>query len=202
MSDPKALKQPASVSQLPAKQDVPALEQSDVKELADPELVAQAVLSEGAADLAPQSSKTLSVASADDDEIARSNELAETLSSLQNLIERYANELRRVSDELKEKRESLSNVFDNDAQLGEAEAKVEAIAEEVKTRRSQLQTDPQVTSLKVQIGELNDQKKEIEETLSNHLVNYHQITNSTSFDTSDGDQWDFNIRAKIKSRKK
>lgn len=201
MSDQKALKQPVATSQLPAKQDVPALESSDLKELESPEAVAEAVLAEGSEDLSPQSSKTLSVA-APDDEVARSNEVAETLSSLQNLIERYANELRRIGDELKEKRESLKNVFDNDAQLGEAEAKVEAISEEVKTRRSQLQTDPQVTSLKVQIGELNDQKKEIEETLSNHLVNYHQITNSTSFDTSDGDQWDFNIRAKIKTRKK
>lgn len=200
MSDQKALNQPTPVSQLPAKQEPPALEASDTKELESPDAVAEAVLSESA-DLAPQSSKTLSVTAPDDDEVSRSNEVAETLSSLQNLIERYANELRRIGDELKEKRESLKNVFDNDAQLGEAEAKVEAISEEVKTRRSQLQTDPQVTSLKVQIGELNDQKKEIEETLSNHLVNYHQITNSTSFDTSDGDQWDFNIRAKIKTRK-
>lgn len=134
-------------------------------------------------------------------EVAASNQVAETLTSLQNLIERQANELNRLSEELKQKRESLKSFFENDTQLGEAEAKAEVVSQEVKTRRSQLQTEPQVTSLRVQIGELNDQKKEIEETLSNHLINYHQITNSTSFDTSDGDQWDFNIRAKIKARK-
>lgn len=136
-----------------------------------------------------------------DAEIAASNEVAETLSSLQSLIERQANELNRLAEEMKQKRESLKNIFENDTQLGEAEAKAEVMTQEVKARRSQLQTDPQITSLKVQIGELNDQKKEIEESLSSHLVNYHQITNSTSFDTSDGDQWDFNIRAKIKARK-
>jgi chromosome segregation ATPase len=134
-------------------------------------------------------------------EVAASNEVAETLASLQGLIERQANQLKEVGEELKHKRESLKNIFDNDPQLGEAEAKVEVMTDEVKVRKSQLQTDPQVTSLKVQIGELNEQKKEMEETLSNHLVNYHQITNSTSFDTSDGDQWDFNIKAKIKARK-
>lgn len=139
--------------------------------------------------------------SAEEAEIAASNEVAETLASLQGLIERQANQLKEVGEELKHKRESLKNIFDNDPQLGEAEAKVEVMTDEVKVRKSQLQTDPQVTSLKVQIGELNDQKKEMEETLSNHLVNYHQITNSTSFDTSDGDQWDFNIKAKIKARK-
>ncbi len=136
-----------------------------------------------------------------DAEIAASNQVAETLSSLQSLIERQATELNRLAEEMKQKRESLKNIFDNDTQLGEAEAKAEVMTQEVKARRSQLQTDPQITSLKVQIGELNDQKKEIEESLSSHLVNYHQITNSTSFDTSDGDQWDFNICAKIKARK-
>lgn len=187
---------------LPPKDEVAVLEESHTSQLPSPESTAEQVMGEASVDLSPSSSKTLSVSAAEDDELARSNEIAETLSSLQNLIERYANELRRVEEEMKQKRESLKNVFDNDTTLGEAEAKVEAISEEVKVRKSQLQTDPQVTSLKVQIGELNDQKKEIEETLSNHLVNYHQITNSTSFDTSDGDQWDFNIRAKIKARKK
>ena len=46
------------------------------------------------------------------------------------------------------------------------------------------------------------QQKELEETLSNHLVNYHSLTHSNSFDTSDGDQWEFSITAKIKPRKK
>lgn len=203
MSDTKtALPAATDEPALPAKSPVPALEEANSAQLPSPESTAEQVMGE-TTDLSPKTSKTLSVSTSDDDEeVNKSNELAETLASLQNLIERYANELRRVGDELKQKRESLKNVFDNDTQLGEAEAKVQAISEEVKTRRSQLQTDPQVTSLKVQIGELNDQKKEIEETLSNHLVNYHGITNSTSFDTSDGDQWDFNIKARIKARKK
>ena len=63
-------------------------------------------------------------------------------------------------------------------------------------------TDPTVVRLKNDIGELNEQKKEIEEALSNHLVNYYQLTNSKSIDTSDGDQREFVIRAKIKPAKR
>lgn len=136
-----------------------------------------------------------------EDEVAQSNEVAQALTSLQNVIERNANELNRVSSELKEKRESMKNVFENDQELAVADEQVQQLTNQVKERRSKLQADPQVTSLKVQIGELNEQKKEIEETLSNHLVNYYQLTHSTSFDTSDGDQWEFNIRAKVKPRK-
>ncbi|MDQ3008584.1 MAG: hypothetical protein M3Q81_03235 [bacterium] len=131
-----------------------------------------------------------------------SDDLALALTSLQNVIERNATELERVSNEMKEKRESLKNFFDNDNELSVAEQQVEEISSQLKERKAKLQTDPQVTSLKVQIGELNEQKKEVEEALSNHLVNYYQMTNSTSFDTSDGDQWEFNIRAKVKPRKK
>ena len=65
-----------------------------------------------------------------------------------------------------------------------------------------MQNDPQVATLRVQLKEMQDQKKEVEETLSNHLINYFQITQSTSFDTSDGDQWDFSVKAKVKTRKK
>ena len=137
----------------------------------------------------------------EDDEVAKSNELAETLTSLQNLIERHALELTRISNELKEKRQSMKNVFENDIQLTEAREEVEKHTQQVKERRSHLQNDPQITSLKVDVGELNQQKKELEETLSNHLVNYHSLTNSTSFDTSEGDQWEFSIKAKIKTRK-
>lgn len=135
------------------------------------------------------------------DEVAESNQVAETLGALQNVIERNATELQRVAEELKQKRESLKNVFENDQELAQAEEKVNIISTEVKERKAKLQGDPQVTTLKVQIGELNEQKKEVEETLSNHLVNYYQLTHSMSFDTSDGDQWEFKVSAKVKPRK-
>ena len=135
------------------------------------------------------------------DEVEQSNELAETLTSLQNLIEKHARELTRIDGELKEKRQSLKSVFDNDVQLMEAKEEVEKHNEAMKERKVQLQNDPQSTSLKIDVAELNQQKKELEETLSNHLVNYHALTNSMSFDTSDGDQWDFSIKAKIKAKK-
>lgn len=135
-------------------------------------------------------------------ETANSDQIAETLSALQAVIERNALELQNVEHELKEKRQMLKNIFENDSTLAEAEEKAIAASSEVKERKSKLQNDSQAVSLKLQIAESNQQKKEIEEALSNHLVNYHQLTGSTSFDTSDGDQWEFNIRAKVRAPKK
>ena len=138
----------------------------------------------------------------DADEVAASDSLAETLQSLQNLIERNANRLEEINHALREKRESLKNIFDNDASLQEVVAEVEVMTQQVKERKSLLNNSGEATALKAHIGELNQEKKEYEETLSNHLINYYTMTNSTSFDTSAGDQWEFNIRAKVKGKPK
>lgn len=137
-----------------------------------------------------------------DNEVAASDQVAQTLQSLQNVIERNARELSRIEDELKQKRESLKSLFENNSDLAEAEQVLEVQSQAVKEKRAKVQSDPQATTLKVQIGELSQQKKETEETLSDHLVNYHSLTHSKSFDTSDGDQWEFDIRAKVKGNKK
>lgn len=136
----------------------------------------------------------------EEEEIKRSDELADTLISLQNLIERHALELTKIDAELREKREAMKNVFENDAALSDKKEEIEQYNQQYKERKSQLQNNPQVISLKVDVADLNEQKKDLEETLSSHLINYHSLTNSTSFDTSEGDQWEFVIKAKIKKK--
>lgn len=138
---------------------------------------------------------------ADAAEVAASDQVAETLNSLQSVIERNADQLDTIKKKLKEFREQLRNVFENDTSLAEAQEQAAQFTQQVKEQKAKLQTDPQVTSLKVKIGELNEQKKEIEEALSDHLVNYYALTNSRSFDTSDGDQREFEIKASVKRKR-
>lgn len=153
-------------------------------------------------DLAQQALAAVDDTQSGDDELARSDELADTLMHLQGIIERNAEQLERIKKEIKEKRESLHSVFENDTELAEAETQASQMVAQVKERKAKLKANPQVTSLNVQVGELKQQAREIEETLSNHLVNYYQLTNSKSFDTSAGDQWEFDVRAKVKGRGK
>lgn len=177
--------------------DTQLLEQADeAAKLQSGEDLALAALSQQSA------ATTIAGVTSDDNEEEQSDKVASTLTHLQNVIERNADELVRINNELKEHRESMKNVFENDAELSEASDQAQQIANAVKQRRTQLQNNPQVTSLKAKVGDLNEQKKEIEETISNHLVNYFALTNSKSFDTSDGDQWEFDIKAKVKARKK
>ncbi|MBU0978841.1 MAG: hypothetical protein ABIJ03_02950 [Patescibacteria group bacterium] len=136
------------------------------------------------------------------EEVAQSNELADTLTSLQSLIERNAKRINQVRQDLREKRESLKSVYDNDGQLSGAQEELKQYDQKVRERRVQISNDPQAVTLRNDIGELNESKKDLEMALSDHLVNYYQLTNSTSFDTSDGDQWEFKITAKVKTQRK
>lgn len=136
------------------------------------------------------------------DESQRSDQFAETLQSLEKVIERNANQLNELKEELKKRRQMLKNYFENDVQLAEAEEQAIDYKNQVKERKLGLQLEPQVVDLQVKIKELRERQKEIQETLSNHLVNHYRMTNSTSFDTSDGDQWEYQIQAKIKAKPK
>lgn len=175
---------------LPKPSDAKALQSAD-------DLALDALASQGQ----PTTQSSSSQSQSDTTEELSSDELAETLQHLQNVIERNAMQLNKIAAEIKERRESMMAVFQNDQQLAEAEDQAQTVSQQVKERRSQIQNNPQVISLKNTIGELTQEKKELEETISNHLINYYSLTQSKSFDTSDGDQWEFDIRAKVKPRR-
>lgn len=134
------------------------------------------------------------------DEQAASDDFAKTLNSLQALIESKANKLMDLKQAVSQKREMMNSVYENDQQLKETQDQKEAINQNYKERHQQLTQDPAVRQAKEDLARLKQEQKELEESLSTHLISYHQLTNSTSFDTSDGDQWEFDIHAKVKSR--
>lgn len=137
-----------------------------------------------------------------EDEVEASDSVAETLISLQNLIERNADQLDVKQTALKELRQQLKNVFDNDAQLAEATTQAEEINRQAKERKQSIDNQPEVRQLKLKLADLKEEMKEIEETLNSHLVNLFQMTGSTSFDTSDGDQREFSLKARVKPKKR
>lgn len=136
------------------------------------------------------------------DESQKSDQFADTLQSLEKVIERNANNLAELNEELKHDRQMLKNYFENDTQLAAAEEQAVEFKNQVKERKAGLQLEPQVVELQIKIKELREKQREIKESLSNHLINHYRMTNSTSFDTSDGDQWEYKVKANIKAKPK
>lgn len=135
-----------------------------------------------------------------DDEVEQSNQIAETLTHLQNVIQRNADQLKALSEELKVRRDSLRSIFENDAELAQAEEEVKQQTDTLKQRKAKVASSAETIAIKTEIDELRAQMTEIEEALNSHLLNYYALTNSTSIDTPDGDQREFTIKAKLKLR--
>ncbi len=175
------------------------LSASDQKKLDKPEQAALAALSKASQQLQTQVEEGEDLSASE--ELAQSKEFAQTLNSLQQLVEAKAKKLMVLKDQMKKKRQMIKDVFENDTQLAEVTEKKEEVYQAHKARKAELRDTPEVKELKVDLRELKDQQKDLEESLSNHLISYHQLTNSTSFDTSEGDQWEFKIKAKVKNKK-
>lgn len=129
------------------------------------------------------------------------DQVGETLVALQNVIERNAIELDRINEELKLLRDSLKSIFENDTTLSEVEEKASQVVQQVKERKAQLQSTLEVNQLKSQIADASSRMKEVKEALNNHLVNLFKLTGIQTFDTSTGDQREFEVRASLKGKK-
>lgn len=127
--------------------------------------------------------------------------VGETLTALQNVIERNVSELDALNEELKSFQDSLRNIMNNDETLAEAEEKASLLTQKVKERKSQLQVSPEVNQIKANITERKERQKEIKEALSNHFINLYQLTGAKTFDTAAGETREFDIRASVKSNK-
>ena len=135
-------------------------------------------------------------------EVEKSDQFAETLQSLEKLIERHANRLEEIKDKLGKRRQMLRDYLTNDEELETAKAESKELKQQVKARKAKVSEEPQAKEINLKIKELKKQRKELKESLSNHLVNHYRLTNSNSFDTSDGTQWEYAIKARVKSKPK
>jgi chromosome segregation ATPase len=133
---------------------------------------------------------------------AAKQKVGETLTALQNVIERNVSELDRLKEQLTSYKDSLRNIMDNDETLSAAEEKATQVSQKVKERKAELHSTLEANQLKANITEVSARKKEIEEALNNHLLNLYQLTGAKTFDTSAGETREFDIRASIRSGKK
>lgn len=134
----------------------------------------------------------------DDGNFADSEDMQQTINKLERIIERNANQLDELNQELKEHRNMLKNFFENDTELQEAQEEVDQAKIALKKRKTELKSHPQVVELKEKMKAMKDERRDIKDTVSNHLINYHQLTNSTTIDMSDGTEREFRIKAAVK----
>ncbi len=125
----------------------------------------------------------------------------ETYNAVQNLIARLSAQLDELNQNIRSQREMLSNVYENDATLAEAKEKVQAIKNEEKAQQSKLSETEEVMGIKTKIAEISEDIKMVKESLNTHLLNYYQMTGSTTVDLPDGTEREFTVNANLKPKK-
>lgn len=133
--------------------------------------------------------------------VEQAEEFGETLVATQNLIQRYSQQFDTLKKQMSELRDSLNNIFENDNELQEKEAQAKNLTTDVKQHRQKVKESPEAVQLQMKIKELGEEKKEIEEALSNHLLRYYQLTGSQVIEQPDGTEREFNVNARLKGKK-
>ncbi len=125
-----------------------------------------------------------------------------TLIALQGIINRQSAKLDELKDDAKKLSESVKSIVENDQELSQIEEQAKEIVKLQKERKQSLANSPESTQLKLKIKDIKESIKDLEESLNNHLLNFYQMTGVKVFDTDDGSTREFEVRAKLRSKKK
>ncbi len=135
------------------------------------------------------------------DQVANAEAFGESLMAIQNIIQRYSIEFDDVNVKLKDIREMMKNLFDNDAELQELEEQAKTVTQDARNRKQRVKESPESVELQMKMKELKEEQNEIQETLNNHLLRYYQMTGSQVIEEPDGTEREFKVQARLKAKK-
>lgn len=125
----------------------------------------------------------------------------DSVMATQAIINRQAERLDTLKDDLKKINDSLKSIMDNDAELAQSEMELKEAGKKQKERKAKLSQNAESMQLKYKLKEVRESMKELEESLNNHLLSYYQLTGTKVFDTDSGEQREFKVSARIMGRK-
>ena len=121
----------------------------------------------------------------------------QTFITVKNLIYQLSVQLDEVKAKRKEFQARIKNMLDNDTQLAEFEEQAKQANQAFKKRKSELEESAEGVEVKAKIKELSEEIRDLDESLTNSLVSYFQITGTKSFDTPSGEEREFKLNARL-----
>lgn len=125
----------------------------------------------------------------------------ETFVAVKGLIQRLSVQLDEVREKQKEFKQRLKNILENDGQLSEFEEQAKEASKAYKTRKQELTNSTEAKEIKMKVKEYSEEITDLEESLTNSLLSYFQITGTQSFDTPTGEEREFKLKARLLPQK-
>lgn len=116
------------------------------------------------------------------------------------IIQRQMAEIDRLKDEKKNHRESLNNLLENNAEYNEKNEAKKSAAREAKLAKDKVLVTPEATNIVVKMDDVTAEIKELQESLSNHLMVYHTKTGNRSFEDAEGNERTIVYNYKVKPK--
>jgi len=121
----------------------------------------------------------------------------ETFIAVKGLIQRLSMNLDELNTKQKDLRQSLTNIADNDLALAEMEEQAKDAQLAYKKRKKDLMESTEAKEIRGKLKELNEEKRDLQDSLTNHLLNYFQMTGTQSFETPSGGEREFKLNARL-----
>ena len=118
-----------------------------------------------------------------------------------SIVTRQAERLEELKKDLKLVTEQLKNILENDKELAVAQEEAKQSSQKFRQRKNQLLEMPEARTMKLKQADLKEEKGDLEDSISNHLFDLYQTTGVMEFEDLNGNVWEFDIRARLKTKK-
>jgi len=133
----------------------------------------------------------------DDPAVSQGGMDQETFIAVKGLIQRLSLDLDELNTKQKDLRQSLTNIADNDLALAEMEEQAKDAQLAYKKRKKDLMESTEAKEIRGKLKELNEEKRDLQDSLTSHLLNYFQMTGTQSFETPSGGEREFKLNARL-----
>ena len=134
-------------------------------------------------------------------QVAQAEEFGEELTAIKNLVNRYAEQMEGIRNEIKVQRESLTNLMDNDEELSQLEEQAKTVTQDVKAKKQRVKESPEAMQIQMKLKELQEEVKEVQEALNNYLLRYYDMTRSKVIEDDEGNERTISISARLRGKK-
>jgi hypothetical protein len=124
----------------------------------------------------------------------------QTFEATRSVVSRQVQHLQKLKNEIKQQNQQLKNLLENDQNLNIAQTEAKEVAQKAKVRKTELLETSEAKKIKLRISDLKDEQTDLEDSLTNHLLDLYQATGVMEFEDTEGHIWEYNLKAKLKSR--
>lgn len=105
---------------------------------------------------------------------------------LASVINRYAADIDKTKNDLKDKNSMFKDAFENDAEYHELNAKVKDLNKKKNGAKQRILHQPSMEVLTAQINDLKSELKDAQDMLSGYLEQYQKVSGTNIIETEDG----------------